>query len=229
MITVTHRQLLHRIAILGLLGAAVAIVVSGTANAARLNAGSQRAVGESLGWGAYGPEATYTGSFSVAPDGSVSGTLPPGYTKEHPPVDPAWPETAKRIQNSTDASRLHTFPTIARAAVAHRVKARAADLNPSGCVTAFSYIDVNFGLYYKGQMAGCSYGDLSLHVYLKANGVTVSDPGSHQCYSSTSCSVPYFLYSGAPNCREFINYAHGINHTTGGDHTAYQIHDPWSC
>jgi hypothetical protein len=31
------------------------------------------------------------------------------------------------------------------------------------------------------------------------------------------------------NCREFINYAHGINRTTGGDSTAYQIHDPSAC
>jgi hypothetical protein len=218
-----HTKVNRRAAVLG---ACAAITM---ATAAASGASAATAPTTSTGWGAYGAETVTSGSFTVAPDGAVSGTLPPGYTKRRPPVDAAAPETAAKIQaaSASKASGLKTSSATA-AAASKKVKAHAADNNPEGCVTAFSYI--SGGLFYKGQMAGCAYGNpLWLHTYLNADGTRVQDGSTLNCYSSTSCSVPYDGYTAAPHCRQFVNYAHGINRTTGGDSTAWQVHSPWAC
>jgi hypothetical protein len=165
------------------------------------------------------------------PRGKVSGTLPPGYTKNNPPVDLAAPETAQKIREATDASdlKVRSIATAAKAKKAKaKAKAKAAVTSTSGCVSAISSVNAS-GLSYKGQMAGCSFGTLWMHTYLNANGVRVQDGNYNTCYSSTSCSVPNDLYSGNPACRTFVNYAHGINRSTGGDSTAYTVWAPWRC
>ena len=40
------------------------------------------------GWAPYANGTVTTGSFSIAPNGSVTGTLPPGFTKDNPPNEP---------------------------------------------------------------------------------------------------------------------------------------------
>ncbi|HMJ35190.1 MAG TPA: hypothetical protein VK501_14865 [Baekduia sp.] len=221
------RTIARRGAALGTVGA---LALGGVAAAESATSPTAAPTGTAAtqGWGAYGPETVISGSFSISPSGTVTGTLPPGYTKARPPVDAAAPETAARIRASTNTAGLSEFAAPTASAAHHRtVKARAAS-NPAGCVTAFSTIDSG-GLSYKGQMAGCRYGHLWLHTYLNANGVRVDDYPANDCYNTTSCSVPYTKYTGAPNCRQFVNYAHGINRTTGGDDTAYQVHNPWAC
>lgn len=219
---------LKRIAI-ALVVTAVAVLSTTTGAMAASAPSSAASVSVSQGWGAYGPEAVISGHFSIAPDGSVSGTLPPGFTKANPPVDPLNPYTAERIRNSSDTSGLRTFTSGVSASISrvhHVIRARVA--GNAGCVNSQSVIGPS-GLSYKGNMAGCRVGHLWIHTYLNANGVRVQDGDTNDCYSTTSCSVPYNTYTGAPACRQFVNYSHGINRTTGGDDTAYDVHSPYAC
>lgn len=200
-------------------------------------AGSQRS--GAAGWAGYSATPTESGNFTISGDGqTVSGTLPPGFSKENPPSDAADPGMAQRIKNAPHSAGLHvSAPTLATpiqagfASVMSRRPTRsrtvAADNNPVGCVTAISVI--NGGLDYKGQMAGCAYGHLWLHTYLNAYSTRVQDGITLDCYSTTHCSVPYSFYTANPNCRTFYNYAHGHNYTTGGDSIAWQQHAPWAC
>jgi hypothetical protein len=193
------------------------------------------------GWANYPSAPAASGSFSISPDGkTVSGTLPPGFTKLNPPSDPDDPGMAQKIKNATNTSDLHTSPaptlattarTFATMARSH-VRAHAADLPHSGCVSAQSVIGPT-GIDYKGTMAGCASGVLWLHIYLNRYGTRWQDNDPHICGTSgghvTSCSVPYTHYGGDPSCAIWYNYAHGVNTTTGGDSTAWQEHDPYAC
>jgi hypothetical protein len=186
-----------------------------------------------------------SGSFQILPDGSVVGTLPPGYSKANPPSDAADPSMARRIQASPDTTQLKTLPSVATllaqrattlsspvavTATKHRPVAKAAATeDTNGCVTAYSYVNTTgvHGLYYKGEMHNCAYGHLWMHTYLNANGSLVQDGDTHDCYNTTGCGVGYVGYTADPARRTFTNYAHGHNYSTGGDSIAYTVWAPF--
>ncbi len=203
-----------------------ALVALAVAAGIALPTGAQAAP---TGWEGYDAgQVVLSGSYSVTADGVAKGTLPPGYTADAPPSDPSDPELADAVEEATQTSALKTAALPAIAARSGRPRARAADQPHAGCVTAISVIGPD-GLSYKGQMAGCRRGHLWLHTLLRADGVGVSDYPPLDCYNTTECSVPYRTYTGQPHCREFINYAHGWNRTSGNQDTAWQLHLPWYC
>lgn len=170
-----------------------------------------------------------SGSFSISPDGTtVSGVLPPGSSVSQPPLDPADPGYAKRFAAATNRQGLTVAPAISASAPALVAPAivRPLDVPHAGCVSAIGSLSART-LYYKGQMAGCSRGNLWLHTYLNKGSTRVQDNPVNTCDNSTSCSVPNAAYTVSSGT--YFSYAHGRNNSTGGDDTAWQEWDLCGC
>ncbi len=164
------------------------------------------------------PRVIDSGVIVIAPDGSVSGELPPGTSKQHPPTDPNDPSFAARIRNGADAGLRRADGRPERRT--SRSAASVAADDPPPCSRVVVNVVPTLGIGYRGEMLDCEQGDLTLHTWVEdETGAMTQDGAYMSCPQTTACATEERFV--APSMYVKV-LARGQNLTTGYDHTDWQ-------
>lgn len=230
----------------------ITLCLAGGASVALGDDGDSSVEAPAPAWAAYELEnggASVSGSVTIAADGSIAGTLPPGSTLDDVQEIPGKPNLDDLIEDASSAqtAQLKEAPdpvageavnTDAAPAATRSVRRKSRGgratpraLNPrlkDGCLRNKSRV-TSYGITYWSDAYGCARGPHTAGTWLYYGSKLKNSTKTYKCAYGTSCGADPRQESDSPRCAIVSNWADLRNTSTQSYAFTYDYHYPGPC